>query len=52
MQVGQDQTGMITMNQCLKSFCDKVLIDNDTAITYTSNPEELEKMLGVARKRK
>ena len=52
MQVGQDQTGMITMNQCLKSFCDKGLIDNDTAITYTSNPEELEKMLGIARKRK
>jgi twitching motility protein PilT len=52
MQIGQDETGMITMNQCLKSFCDKGLIDNDTAVSYTTNPEELEKMLGIARKRK
>ena len=52
MQVGQDQTGMITMNQCLKSFADKGLIDSDAALSYTTNPEELEKMLGLTKKRK
>lgn len=47
MQIGQDKTGMVTMNQSLKRFVDNGVIDADTAMSYTSAPEELGKQLGV-----
>lgn len=47
MQVGQEKTGMITMNQSLKKYVDAGLIDNDTAMSYSPIPEELAKQLGV-----
>jgi len=47
MQIGQEKTGMITMNQSLKKYVDAGLIDNDTAMSYSPNPEELAKQIGV-----
>lgn len=47
MQTGQESTGMTTMNQSLKKHIDKGLIDNDTAISYSTNPEELKAALGI-----
>ncbi|MDD0854609.1 type IV pilus twitching motility protein PilT [Halobacteriovorax sp. GB3] len=47
MQVGQDQTGMVTMNQSLKKFVDRGLIDAEAALTYSTNPEELNSQLGL-----
>ena len=47
MQIGQDKTGMITMNQSLKGFVEKGMIDEETALTYTTMGEELKKMLGM-----
>lgn len=47
MQIGQEKTGMITMNQSIRKFVDTGLIDNDTAMSYSNNPEELAKQLGV-----
>lgn len=47
MQIGQEKTGMITMNQSLKRFVDNGVIDSNTAMSYTSAPEELGKQLGV-----
>lgn len=51
MQTGQESSGMMTMNQSLKKHVDKGLIDNDTAISYSTNPEELRSVLGVSTKR-
>jgi twitching motility protein PilT len=51
MQVGQDTTGMITMNQSLFRSVSKGLIDNDTAMTHATNPEELAQMLGLSKKK-
>lgn len=48
MQIGQEDTGMTTMNQSLKGFVDKGIIDKESAMEYTSMPEELIKMLGPA----
>lgn len=47
MQIGQDQTGMMTMNQSLKKHVDAGTIDSDTAMSYSTNPEELAKALGL-----
>jgi twitching motility protein PilT len=49
MQIGQDKTGMITMNQSLKKHVDGGMIDIETALSYTVNPEELAQMLGVKK---
>jgi twitching motility protein PilT len=49
MQIGQEKSGMITMNQSLKRFVDNGVIDSDTAVSYSSVPEELSKQLGVKR---
>jgi twitching motility protein PilT len=46
MQVGQDKSGMITMNQSIKRSLDKGLIDAETAMSYSNNPEEMSKMVG------
>ena len=47
MQVGQEKTGMITMNQSLKKSVDSGLIDIETALNYTTAQDELAKMLGL-----
>jgi twitching motility protein PilT len=53
MQIGQDQSGMITMNQSLVKHVQAGNIDVLTAMSYTTEPEELEQMFaraGIARK--
>ncbi len=50
MQVGQDKTGMMTMNQSLKRFVDAGTIDADTAMAYSTAPEELAQQLGLKTK--
>ncbi|MCP4913865.1 MAG: type IV pilus twitching motility protein PilT [Oligoflexia bacterium] len=50
MQIGQEKTGMTTMNQSLRRFVDNGLIDGDTAMSYSSAPEELAKQLGIKSK--
>lgn len=47
MQIGQDETGMFTMNQNIKKILDAGLITPETAMTYSNNPEELARMLGL-----
>jgi twitching motility protein PilT len=47
MQIGQDQTGMFTMNQNIKKVLDSGLITPETAMTNSNNPEELARMLGI-----
>lgn len=47
MQIGQDDTGMFTMNQNIKKILDAGLISPETAMTYSNNPEELARMLGL-----
>ena len=50
MQIGQDKSGMITMNQSLSKFVDTGLIDTETAMSYATEPEELAKKLGYKRR--
>ena len=50
MQVGQDDSGMRTMNQGLKTLLDKGVISKTTALDYTNNPEEMLKMLGMNKR--
>ena len=47
MQIGQDETGMFTMNQNIRKVLDSGLISPETAMTYSNNPEELARMLGI-----
>jgi twitching motility protein PilT len=47
MQIGQDETGMFTMNQNIKKVLDSGLISPETAMTFSNNPEELGRMLGI-----
>lgn len=47
MQIGQEETGMHTMNQHIKKQLDSGMITPETAITYSNNPEELARMLGL-----
>jgi twitching motility protein PilT len=47
MQIGQDETGMFTMNQNIKKLLDSGLITPENAMTYSNNPEELARMLGI-----
>ena len=49
MQIGQDQTHMITMNQSIKKSLDAGMIDANTAMSYSNNPEEMAKMLGIKK---
>lgn len=48
MQVGQDKTGMITLNQSLLKLVMKRKIDISTAFTASNDPEELDKLLKQA----
>jgi twitching motility protein PilT len=47
MQIGQDKTGMMTMNQSLKRSLDSGLITKETAMLKSNNPEEMAKWLGI-----
>jgi twitching motility protein PilT len=47
MQIGQEESGMTTMNQGLKKMLDGGIITSETALTYTNNPEELQRMMGL-----
>jgi len=49
MQIGQDDSGMTTMNQSIKRSLDKGLIEKETAMSYSNNPEEMAKMLGIRK---
>lgn len=46
MQIGQDKSGMVTMNQSLKKFVESGAITADVALSYASVPEELAVQLG------
>lgn len=48
MQVGQDKTGMTTMNQSLMQLVLKRKIEVRTAFMHSTDPEELDKMLKSA----
>lgn len=45
MQIGQEESGMITMNQSLKKLFDTNKITGDTCLAFSNNPEEMEKIL-------
>jgi twitching motility protein PilT len=47
MQIGQEETGMNTMNQHIKKLLDSGIITPETAMAYSNNPEELTRMLGL-----
>jgi len=47
MQLNQGVTGMQTMNQVLASYVAKHIISKETAMAYTTKPEELRKMIGI-----
>ena len=48
MQVGQEKSGMVTMNQCLLNLVLRRKIDVKTAFEATPEPEELQAMLKKA----
>ena len=50
MQIGQDKTGMITMNQSLKKLVDTGFISADVAMGYSNSPDELATQLGMKAK--
>jgi twitching motility protein PilT len=47
MQIGQDKSGMITMNQSLKKLVETGIISGDVALGYSNAPEELAAQLGL-----
>ena len=47
LQLNQGVTGMQTMNQVLAEYVRGHLIDKETAMAYTTKPEELRKLIGV-----
>lgn len=47
MQIGQEDTGMSTMNQGIKKLLDGGVITTETALAFTNNPDELNRMLGL-----
>lgn len=48
MQIGQDESGMCTMNQSLKKLLDSGKIGPETCLGFSNNPEEMEKLLKKA----
>lgn len=50
MQINQEETKMQTMNQAIKKALDAGSIDTDTAMSYSNNPEEMAKILGLKGK--
>lgn len=51
MQIGQETSGMITMNQSLKRFVETGTLSQDVAIAHSTIPEELANMLGKTNKK-
>ncbi len=47
MQIGQDKSGMVTMNQSLKKHVDSGAISSEVAMSYSNAPEELASQLGL-----
>lgn len=47
MQIGQDKSGMVTMNQSLKKFVETGAISVEVAMSYSNAPEELASQLGL-----
>jgi len=47
MQLNQGATGMQTMNQVLAEYVRRHMIDKETAMAYSTKPEELRKMIGA-----
>jgi twitching motility protein PilT len=47
MQIGQDKSGMITMNQSLKKLVDTGAISIEVAMGYSNAPDELATTLGL-----
>ena len=45
MQIGQDKTGMVTMNQSLSNFVKSKIISEEHAYSFSGNREELKKMI-------
>lgn len=52
MQIGQDKTGMVTMNQSLKKHVESGAISVEVALSYSAAPEELAQQLGIKDKEK
>jgi len=50
MQIGQDKSGMFTMNQSLKKLVDSGQISVEVAMGYTTAQEELSNMLSLNKK--
>jgi twitching motility protein PilT len=50
MQINQEVTKMITMNQSIKKSLDAGIIDAETAMSFSNNPEEMAKMIGIEKK--
>lgn len=48
MQVGQEKSGMVTLNQSLMNYILKRKIDIRSAFSVTADPEELDKLLKQA----
>jgi len=49
MQVGQEKTGMITMNQSLRRSVDGGAITPELALEFSAEPDELASQLGLNR---
>ena len=47
MQINQEETKMVTMNQSIKRALDSGYITAEDALSYSNNPEEMKKMLGL-----
>ncbi len=47
MQINQEETKMVTMNQSIKKVLDAGLITKENAMSYSNNPEEMAKILGI-----
>ncbi|MEO1942333.1 MAG: type IV pilus twitching motility protein PilT [Campylobacterales bacterium] len=47
MQMGQQATGMQTMNQALANYVNKGVVDKEVALSYSTKPDELRKMIGL-----
>lgn len=47
MQLNQGVTGMQTLNQVLANYVSKGIIDKETAMSFSTKPEELKKLIGV-----
>lgn len=51
MQIGQDKSGMVTMNQSLKKHVETGAISAEVAMSYSNVPEELATQLGIKEKK-